>query len=232
MSQTLKNRFFSMGSLAFILGLGLSFALPQSAHAVSERDAQQLVDNSYYAYMDLTDGDSSKTMHTLLKEARAVMIFPSVGKGGFVFGAEGGKGVLLARSANGTWSYPAFYGMRSLSFGLQAGYQETRILLIIMNDSALTSILEGKLKLGADASVVLIDEGADGELSTNSGRQDIYYYAQTDSGLFAGISIEGSDIFTKKHNKAYYDGKPTPTDIVIRHKVRNPNANRLRAKLP
>jgi SH3 domain-containing YSC84-like protein 1 len=233
MPQTLDKRIFSMGSLAIFFGLSLAFALPQAAHAVSERDAQKLVDSSYYAYMDLIDGDNSKTMNTLLKEARGVMIFPSVGKGGFVIGAEGGKGILLARGTDGSWSYPAFYGMRSLSFGLQAGYQETRILLIIMNDSALTSILEGKLKLGADASIVLINEGVDGELSTNNARQDIYYYAQTESGLFAGISIEGSDIFTrKKHNKAYYEGKPTPADIVIRRKVSNPNADRLRANLP
>ena len=90
-----------------------------------------------------------------------------------------------------------------------------------------------KLKLGADASIVVINEGVDGELSTNSVRQDIYYYAQTDSGLFAGISIEGSDIFTKdKYNSVFYGGSPTPADITIRQNVQNSGADRLREALP
>ena len=183
--------------------------------------------------MDLTEGNAAETMNTLLNEARAVMIFPSVSKGGFIFGAEVGNGVLLGKHDDGHWSYPAFYGMGSVSFGLQAGVQRTRILLIIMNDSALTSILEGKLKLGADASIVVINEGLDGELSTNTARQDVYYYAQTDAGLFAGISIEGSDIFTReKYNRAYYGGSPTPADIAIRAKVQNAEADRLRLQLP
>ena len=209
------------------------FTASNPALADRARDAQKLVDASYYAFMDLTEGNASETMTTLLKEARAVMVFPNVGKGGFIIGGEGGNGVLMAKKDDGAWSYPAFYGMGSVSFGLQAGYQSTRILLIIMNDSALTSILEGKLKIGADASIVVVDEGVDGELSTNSARQDIYYYAQTDAGLFAGISIEGSDIFTKdKHNRAYYGGSPTPADIAIRGKVQNAQADRLRSKLP
>jgi len=221
-----------MTRLGFLVAIAfVTFASPASADR--ERDAQKLVDAAYHAYQDLTEGSASDTKNTLLKKARAVMIFPRVGKGGFIFGAEGGNGVLLAKQEDGSWSYPAFYGMGSLSFGLQAGYQNTRILLIIMNDSALTSILEGKLKLGADASIVIIDEGVDGEFSTNTARQDMYYYAQTEAGLFAGISIEGSDIFTKdKYNHAYYGGSPSPADIVIRTTVQNAEADRLRAKLP
>jgi lipid-binding SYLF domain-containing protein len=218
--------------LVCVLALAvLAFANPASADKA--RDAQKLVDASYYAFLDLTEGNASETMNSLLKDARAVMVFPNVGKGGFIIGAEGGRGILVAKHEDGTWGYPAFYGMGSLSFGFQAGVQSTRILLIIMNDSALTSILEGKFKLGADASIVVINEGVDGEFSTNSARQDMYYYAQTDAGLFAGISIEGSDIYTKdKLNHAYYGGSPTPADIAIRGEVQNADADRLRAELP
>ena len=53
-----------------------------------------------------------------LRGARAVLIFPSLVKGGFIFGAEGGDGVLLRRSGRG-WSSPAFYSMGSASFGFQ-----------------------------------------------------------------------------------------------------------------
>jgi lipid-binding SYLF domain-containing protein len=229
MTFSIATRLFS----AMTLGLCLILGSSNDTHAADSRDVEKLLDNSYHAYRDLTDGMSAKSIETLLKEARGVMIFPSVGKGGLIIGGEGGKGVLYGRSADGRWSPPAFYTMRSVSFGLQAGYQNTRIILIIMNDSALISMLEGKTKLGADASIVLINEGADGEFSTNVARQDIYYYAETDSGLFAGMSLEGSAISTrKKYNRAYYGGKPTPTDIILRGRVNAPSGDRLRAALP
>ena len=230
----IMTRFFtSRAATRTLLFFGLILLGSHSAKAVTERDAQKLVDGAYYAFMDISEGEQARSIGDLMTKARAVMIFPSIGKGGFIIGGEGGKGVLMARTADGSWSSPAFYGMGSLSFGLQAGYQESRILMVIMSDSALTSILEGKLKLGADASIVVINEGADGELSTNTARKDVYYYAQTEAGLFAGISIEGSDIFTKdKYNNAYYGGTPTPADIAIRALVSNPDADRLRNALP
>jgi lipid-binding SYLF domain-containing protein len=230
----IMTRFFaSRTAKRALLLFGLTLLGSHSANAVTERDAQKLVDGAYYAFMDISEGDQAKSIGDLMTKARAVMVFPSVGKGGFIIGGEGGKGILMARTVDGSWSSPAFYGMGSVSLGLQAGYQESRILLIIMSDSALTSILEGKLKLGADASIVVINEGADGELSTNSTRKDVYYYAQTEAGLFAGVSIEGSDIFTKsKYNNAYYGGTPSPADIAIRALVSNPDADRMRAALP
>jgi lipid-binding SYLF domain-containing protein len=120
-----------------ISGLGILlvmaiFVVSNPALADKARDAQKLVDASYYAFMDLTEGNAAETMNTLLNEARAVMIFPSVSKGGFIFGAEVGNGVLLSKHDDGHWSYPAFYGMGSVSFGLQAGVQRNRILLIII----------------------------------------------------------------------------------------------------
>ena len=55
--------------------------------------------------------------------AKAVLIIPSLVKGGFIFGAEGGNGVMISRAAKGKWGSPAFYGLGSASFGLQAGLE-------------------------------------------------------------------------------------------------------------
>ena len=65
---------------------------------------------------------------------RRVMICPRVFKAGFFFGGEGGACVLLARAGNGTWSYPAFYGMGSGSFGFQIGIQDSQLIMMIMTD--------------------------------------------------------------------------------------------------
>src|SRR5204863_9416665 len=78
-----------------------------------------------------------------LRRARAVLIVPALVKGGFIFGAEGGDGVLLARSRGG-WSSPAFYTLGSASFGFQAGLQKAEVVMIIYTDRALRAIERSK----------------------------------------------------------------------------------------
>jgi hypothetical protein len=56
----------------------------------------------------------------MLQGAEAVYIVPKLVKGGFIFGAEGGDGVLLHRTGQG-WSTPRFYGMGSASFRSAGG---------------------------------------------------------------------------------------------------------------
>ncbi len=70
-------------------------------------------------------------MNAAIKTAQAVMIFPSVLKGSFIIGAEGGNGVLLTKDANGEWSYPAFYTLGAGSIGLQAGFQDAEAVFVI-----------------------------------------------------------------------------------------------------
>ena len=57
-----------------------------------------------------------------LKEAKGILIVPSLLKAGFIFGGSGGSGVLIVNDAKkGQWSQPAFYTIGSVSFGLQIG---------------------------------------------------------------------------------------------------------------
>ena len=77
--------------------------------------------------------DSSKILNELLgapdkgipddvfKSAKCVAVVPSMVKGGFVFGAEHGRGVATCRTANGDWSAPAFFVITGGSWGVQIG---------------------------------------------------------------------------------------------------------------
>ncbi len=96
----------------------------------------------------------------MLERARGMMICPRVFKAGFFFGGEGGACVLLARAGNGTWSYPAFYGMGSGSFGLQIGIQDSQFIMLIMTRPGLNAILDSQFKIGADASLAIATLGA------------------------------------------------------------------------
>ena len=176
-----------------------------------------------------SDSHLQRLISDKLPHARAVLIVPDLVKGGFIFGAEYGTGILLARNAQGRWSGPAFYSIASGSFGLQIGLQDAETLFIIMSDGGLSAIMNDRMKLGADAgiAVVMIGAGASASTTTNTGA-DIYAFNNA-IGVYGGVSLEGSAILPRHSwNAAYYGGNPTPEDIVLRDRVDSRQADRLR----
>ena len=169
----------------------------------------------------------------MLDKARAVMVFPSLIKAGFVGAAEGGSGVLLARREDGTWTSPAFYTLAAGSIGLQIGIQDTEMVMIIRNRGALESILTHQGKLGADLGITVgtLGAGAEAATTTNLGA-DIVAYVNANIGVFGGASLEGTAL-ARRHdlNQAYYGQAVEPRDIVIAGSVTNPDADSLRAAL-
>ena len=133
------------------------------------------------------------TARTMLQNAEAVYIVPRLVKGGFIFGAEGGDGVLLKRTRGGGWSTPRFYGMGSASFGLQAGLQQAELVFIINSRRALAGIEKGEVKLGAGAglTVVTLSSGAEGATTTHGG--DIVVWT-SGTGAYAGLTFNGTVI--------------------------------------
>lgn len=199
----------------------------------TEVDAQALVGQAYVTYQAMSNGNTKEPLVTLMREARAIMIFPEVVKGALIFGGEGGKGVMLARDSDGVWSHPAFYGMGSVSFGLQGGISAYQFMMIIMSDKALQNLLGGEFKIGGDAGITLIEIGTEGEISTTATRNDIYYYAESKAGLYVGISLEGSNFHTRdSYNRAYYGDGVLATHILLDRSVSNEGADQLRNALP
>ena len=82
---------------------------------------QTLVDRATLTVQEMMSQNISQDPKSLLRRARAVLICPRVFKAGFFVGGEGGSCVLLARSGNGTWSYPTFTDIGSGSLGFQFG---------------------------------------------------------------------------------------------------------------
>ncbi|MBV9250058.1 MAG: lipid-binding SYLF domain-containing protein, partial [Acetobacteraceae bacterium] len=104
----------------------LALAAPGAARAQGEQ--QTLVDRATLAVQEIMNQTVSQDPRVMLQRSRAVMICPRVFKVGFFLGGEGGNCVLLARAGNGTWSYPAFYGMGSGSIGLQIGIEDSQLI--------------------------------------------------------------------------------------------------------
>jgi lipid-binding SYLF domain-containing protein len=205
----------------------LPWLAPRPAHA--QGDEQTLVDRATLAVQEMLNNDMSKDPRRALQSARAVMICPRVFKAGFILGGEGGACVLLARAGNGTWSYPAFYGMGSGSVGFQIGIQDAQFVMMIMTEKGLRAVLDSQFKFGADASLAVATIGAGIQGSTTGALgADIVAFSQT-RGLYGGISLEGSLMGQKSGwNKAYYGRELGSRQIVMDMQAANPGADPLR----
>ncbi len=210
------------------LFLCLQFMLPSYAKAESGivyTPQQELVDNAYITFKTLMADPNMTWLRSHIQSAKGILICPKFMKGAFLFGADGGTGVLLGRSERtGEWSYPAFYGLGSISFGLQAGAQVSEVVLLVMTENGMDALLSTSFKLGADVSVAAGPVGAGAKAQTT----DILAFAKT-AGLFGGISIEGAIITSRDSwNQKYYGRDVRPVDIIIRRNVSNPGADKLR----
>ena len=152
----------------------------------------------------------------MLGAAEGVAIFPNMIKGGFILGVNYGRGVLLVRKADRSWSAPVMVTMGGGSLGFQAGVQSADIVLVFATPKSLQGILDGqKVTLGADASVALGPVGRQANAGTDARlKAEIYSYARS-RGLFAGVSVGGADLAVDHNADAMLYGRfgVTPADV-------------------
>jgi lipid-binding SYLF domain-containing protein len=129
----------------------------------------------------------------VLEHAKCVAVVPHMLKGGFVFGAENGRGVATCRTANG-WSAPAFFTITGGSWGLQIGVEGVDLVMIIQNDYGMKHLINSNFELGGDASAAAGPVGrhasADTDWKLNT---EVLTYSRA-RGIFAGLTLTGAAI--------------------------------------
>lgn len=144
----------------------------------------------------------------LLERAYAVAVVPAVIKVGLGIGGRRGKGVLVVRKDNGTWSNPIFVNLTGGSFGFQVGVQSADVVLVFTSKQSIEGIVGGKVTLGADASVAAGPVGRQSSAATDIGlTAQVYSYSRA-SGLFAGVALDGSAITIDASSNESFYGKP------------------------
>lgn len=164
----------------------------------------------------------------LLDKADCVVVYPSVLKAAFVVGGSYGRGAMTCRQGEdfkGPWGAPTMMGLEGGSFGFQIGGQATDFVLLVMNEGGARGILQGKVKLGGDASVAAGPVGRNASAETDvTLRSEILSYSRA-RGLFAGISLAGSTIRPdNKANKQIYGKEIEAKQIVLSDQVKVPAA--------
>ncbi len=129
----------------------------------------------------------------VLEHAKCIAVVPHMLKGGFVFGAENGRGVATCRSANG-WSAPIFFAITGGSWGLQIGVEGVDLVMIIQNEQGMKQLLSSKFQLGADASAAAGPVGRHASADTDWKMDaEILTYSRA-RGAFAGLTLSGASI--------------------------------------
>jgi len=186
----MKTRFAALAAAAAIV-----IAMPAQAAEKGE-----LLHDANVTVNHLKSDPAFATAARMMRDARAVYIVPHLVKGGFVFGAEGGSGVLVRRNG-ATWGEPKFYDMASASFGFQAGLQKAELVFIINSQRALDGIQAGNFKIGGQAGITVatLSSGAEGATTARGGDMVVW---SSGTGLFGGVAFNGSAIMPDKDKNA------------------------------
>ena len=207
---------------AVITGAFLLAPLAGSVRASDSAEAEATVDKAKATFTSFMADSNFSWLHDRISQAKGLLIYPQILKGGFILGGSGGTGVLVVHdSKTHEWSGPAFYTVGAVTFGLQIGAESSEVIVLVMSHKAMDSLLSSSLKLGGSVSIALgpVGAGAKGELPA-----DLIAFSRT-KGLYGGINLEGSLIEVRDSlNKAYYGKAATPVDILVRKSVANPGA--------
>jgi SH3 domain-containing YSC84-like protein 1 len=210
-------RLGGIATMVVAMTVGLAYAADET------EKGQKIVDDMTQVFGNLTADSDMGWFRSNLKRAQGVLIMRQY-RAGFIVGASGGRGVMWARDKNTEkWSYPAFYGQGTGSFGFQIGVDTSEIALLIMTEKGRDALLTTDVKLGGDISVAAGPVGAGAKAAT----ADVLSFAQT-KGIYGGVALEGMVIGPQhKMNKTYYGVEVSPLDILVKHDVANPGADKL-----
>lgn len=132
----------------------------------------------------------SASAKSMSEKAVGILVFPNITKGGFIVGGQYGEGTLMRDG-----KVIAYYNTVSASYGLQAGIQKYGYVLFFMTDSALGYLdKSGGWELGTGPSIVVVDVGAAGGISTTTGKSDVYAFFFDQKGLMAGLGLAGTKV--------------------------------------
>ena len=168
----------------------LTFAEQKGEHE------QQRVTESGQALDELINSKSGIPTD-LLNKSECVIILPSVKKGGFIVAGQYGKGLMTCRTGEkftGPWSAPIMMQSSGGSIGFQAGGEAIDYVILVLNDKGARTVMNGKAKLGGDASIAAGPVGREAEASTTGNMStEMLSYSRT-NGVFGGVSLSGTSL--------------------------------------
>jgi lipid-binding SYLF domain-containing protein len=157
----------------------------------------------------------------VLEHAKCIAVVPHMIKGGFIFGAQGGRGVATCRTPTG-WSAPSFFAITGGSWGLQIGVEGVDLVMVFQNDKGMDRLLNSKFQIGGDASAAAGPVGRHASADTDwKMNAEILTYSRA-KGVFAGLTLNGNDVRTDNDEMKAVYGPDVTARAVLTGKVPPP----------
>jgi lipid-binding SYLF domain-containing protein len=183
MKRDLVRRTISV-AVAVIM-VGFNALIPTVVQAASKSEIDRSVNQSLTTLYKRTPDAKA-----LANKAVAVLVFPSIVKGGFIIGGQFGDGAL--RRGGKTVGY---YRSLAMSYGFQAGVQAFGYVLFFMDEASVQYLNNSAgWEIGTGPTLVVLDAGFGKVLSTTTLQKGVYALVFDQKGLMGGIGIQGSKI--------------------------------------
>ena len=184
-------------------------------------EKHELLNEAVEVLKEMQDAPDVSIPTKLLQKAKAIVVIPTLLKGGFMLGARYGEGVATVRNPyTGKWGPPSFITSAGASFGFQAGAQSIELVLLVMSERGIKGLLKDKFTLGGDIALVAGPVGRYAEAGADILMQgEIYSYSRS-KGLFGGVSLKGTVVQPNEDkNRSYYGTRMTADQILMSGKL-------------
>jgi lipid-binding SYLF domain-containing protein len=210
------------GFLSIVLALAVVLSSSvRTANAKDTSDERERAVKAADVLTEIMQISENGIPNELMERAEAVAVFPNVIKGAFGVGGQFGKGLVSERRADGRWSAPSFVKIGGGNVGLQLGVQSTDLVLVFTSRDGFKGLLDGKVKLGADAAVAAGPVGRNAQVATDVLLKSPVFAYSRSRGLFAGIALDGSVVsIDESANRKVYGKDFTAQDILLDGKAR------------
>src|SRR5689334_22242488 len=207
----MKKLLVNLASIAVIATLA-----PTAPAFASAREEARLIEASGVLEELFAQRDTAIPAR-LMARAYGIAVIPNVVKVAAVVGGRRGSGAMVVRDANGKLTDPIMVSLTGGNVGWQIGVQSTDIVLVFTTEKGIEGITDGKLTLGADASVAAGPVGRAASAATDQNfTAEVYSYSRN-RGLFAGVALDGSILsIDSKSNKGLYGQNAPASDIIAR----------------
>lgn len=202
-----------------LLMLGVSV---MSWAASAREDALDRLKDANEVLQQIMNAPDKGIPQEVLDGAKCVAVVPHMLKGGFVFGAQHGKGVATCRTASGRWSAPAFFTVAGGSWGAQIGAEGVDLVMMIMNQQGMKNLLSSKFEIGGQASAAAGPVGRHAAAGTDWKMETQILTYSRSKGAFAGITLNGTRINQDDDSMGAIYGKGATQEAALTGKLKMP----------
>nr|WP_298996602.1 lipid-binding SYLF domain-containing protein [uncultured Allomuricauda sp.] len=168
-------RIFKVLTLALLVSM-----FSTGINAQSKKD-RKIINDAKKAKKTLLKADSG--LQRFFDNSAGYVLFPNVGKGGFIIGGASGNGVVYEDG-----EMIGMANLKKLNVGLQAGGQAIIEVIFFETSVDLDRFKEGKFQFSAEASAVALKSGIAANAKYKEG---VAVFALPKAGLMADASVGG-----------------------------------------